>query len=167
MGRHGARAGLTVAAALYAAGCAHSGAGDLATATAEAALEWPVDAPISSRFGRRDGRPHEGIDLLCADGTAVRAAAAGRVVYAGARLRGYGNLVMLRHDNGLVTVYAHNSTLLAAEGSTVARGEVISLSGHSGRATAPHLHFEVREGDVPRDPERYLPKLPLDKTRNP
>ncbi len=151
MGRRGAGASLMLA--LIATGCRH------------AALDWPVCAPISSRFGVRDGRPHEGIDLRVADGTAVRAAAAGRVIYAGARLRGYGKLVMLRHRDGLVTVYAHNSALLAAEGRDVARGDVISLSGHTGRATAPHLHFEVRDGDVPKDPERYLP--PLDKMRKP
>lgn len=119
-------------------------------------LAWPVAAAISSRFGMRDGRPHEGIDLAVGDGTEVRAAAAGRVVYAGGGVRGYGNLVMVQHPGGLVTVYAHNSTLLVAEGADVARGEVISLSGHSGRATAPHLHFEVREGDVAHDPELYL-----------
>ncbi|MSP60479.1 MAG: M23 family metallopeptidase [Myxococcales bacterium] len=126
----------------------------------EAPLSWPVHAAISSRFGLREGKPHQGIDLMVADGTEVRAAAAGRVLYAGGGLRGYGNLVMLRHENGLTTIYAHNSTLLVVEGTPVARGEVISLSGHSGRTTAPHLHFEVRDGDVPRDPELYLQKGP-------
>ncbi len=137
------------------------GAAVATVATVEkGALAWPVDAAVSSRFGMRDGRPHEGIDLAAPDGTAVRAAAAGRVVYAGGGLRGYGNLVMLRHDGGLLTVYAHNSSLLVSEGTTVARGQPIALSGHSGRATAPHVHFEVREGDVPRDPELYLPPHP-------
>jgi murein DD-endopeptidase MepM/ murein hydrolase activator NlpD len=119
-------------------------------------LAWPVQAAISSRFGTREGRPHEGIDLAVGDGTEVRAAAAGRVVYAGSGVRGYGNLVVVQHADGLTTLYAHNSQLLVAEGAEVARGEVISLSGHSGRATAPHLHFEVRMGEVARDPERYL-----------
>jgi murein DD-endopeptidase MepM/ murein hydrolase activator NlpD len=124
------------------------------------ALAWPVAAKISSRFGLRDGRPHEGIDLAVGDGTEVRAAGPGKVVYSGAGLRGYGNLVMVQHESGLLTIYAHNQSLLVGEGATVERGQVISLSGHSGRATAPHLHFEVREGDVPRDPELYLPPHP-------
>jgi len=122
--------------------------------------QWPVAAPITSRFGMRDGRPHEGVDLAVADGTEVRAAAAGRVVYAGSKLRGYGNLVMLRHQGGLLTVYAHNSRLLVGAGAAVGKGQPIARSGHSGRASAPHLHFEVRERDVPRDPELYLPPHP-------
>jgi murein DD-endopeptidase MepM/ murein hydrolase activator NlpD len=125
-------------------------------------LDWPVAATISSPFGERDGRPHDGVDLAVADGTPVRAAAAGQVVYAGDRLRGYGRMVVLRHDDHLVTIYGHNQKLLVAEGAAVAAGQVISLSGHSGRATAPHLHFEVRADGVALDPERLLPTLIAD-----
>ena len=124
----------------------------------ESGLAWPVAAAVSSPFGRRDGRPHDGIDLVVPDGTEVHAAADGRVVYSGHQLAGYGNLVILRHDDHLLTVYAHNSRLLVSEGATVHRGEVISISGHSGRSTGPHLHFEVRRDGVPCDPMGYLPR---------
>lgn len=120
-------------------------------------LAWPVEAPISSRFGMRDGRPHQGLDLAVPDGTEVRAAAPGEVVYAGDQVRGYGHLVILRHPGGLETLYAHNTALLVAPGATVERGQVIALSGHSGHTTAPHLHFEVHAGEAARDPEQYLP----------
>jgi murein DD-endopeptidase MepM/ murein hydrolase activator NlpD len=122
----------------------------------ETDLAWPVEAPISSRFGMRDGRAHQGLDLAVPDGTEVRAAASGEVVYAGDQVRGYGHLVILRHPGGLETLYAHNTALLVGQGATVERGQVIALSGHSGHATAPHVHFEVREGEAARDPERYL-----------
>jgi murein DD-endopeptidase MepM/ murein hydrolase activator NlpD len=123
-----------------------------------AQLDWPVDGPLSSGFGRRDGRPHEGIDLAVPDGTPVRAAAGGVVAYAGDRLRGYGRLVIVAHAGGLSTVYAHNSRLLVREGEPVARGRVVALSGHSGHVTAPHVHFEVRRDARPEDPLKYLPR---------
>lgn len=119
-------------------------------------LEWPVIAPLSSPFGWRDGRPHDGIDLAVPDGTPVRAADDGAVAFAGDRLRGYGRLVILEHAGGLVTVYAHNEALLVAEGERVARGQVIARSGHTGRVTAPHLHFEVRAGGRAVDPLPWL-----------
>jgi murein DD-endopeptidase MepM/ murein hydrolase activator NlpD len=134
---------------------------------ARAALAWPVRATISSGFGVRDGRPHDGIDLSVPDGTPVHAAAGGDVVYAGDKLRGYGRLVILRHDEHLITVYAHNEKLLVAEGQRVVAGEVVSLSGHTGRVTAPHLHFEVREDGVPLDPERFLPSRTPSTTEAP
>jgi len=120
------------------------------------ALSWPVEAPVTSGFGRRDGYPHEGIDLGVPDGTAVRAAAAGQVVVAGERLSGYGRLLVVDHGAGLSTVYAHNSELVVAEGDSVSRGQVIALSGHTGRVTAPHLHFEVRRDGEAVDPLPYL-----------
>jgi murein DD-endopeptidase MepM/ murein hydrolase activator NlpD len=116
----------------------------------------PVDGPLSSPFGRRDGRPHEGIDLAVAEDTPVRAACDGVVTYAGSKLRGYGNLVIVRHAGELTTVYAHNHQLLVHEGDTVARGQVIARSGQTGRVTAPHLHFEVRKDSIARDPLGYL-----------
>jgi murein DD-endopeptidase MepM/ murein hydrolase activator NlpD len=126
---------------------------------AAARLAWPVDArvTISSPFGPREGHPHDGIDLAVPDGTPVHAAAAGQVIYAGEGVRGYGRLVIVQHDPHLVTVYAHNSSLLVAEGQRVAAGQPLALSGHSGHVTAPHCHFEVREDSVPQNPERYLP----------
>jgi len=117
-----------------------------------AQLAWPVDAPISSGFGRRDARPHLGIDLAVPEGTSVRAACAGVVSYAGDRLRGYGRLLIVEHHGGLATDYAHNQALLVAPGATVERGQTIARSGQTGRATAPHLHFEVREAGRAVDP---------------
>jgi murein DD-endopeptidase MepM/ murein hydrolase activator NlpD len=119
----------------------------------------PVDGPLSSPFGRREGRPHEGIDLAVPDGTPVRAACDGQVTYAGARLAGYGNLLIVRHANARTTVYAHNQQLLVAPGQEVRRGQTVAFSGHSGRATAPHVHFELRLGSgtpVPVDPLPYF-----------
>jgi murein DD-endopeptidase MepM/ murein hydrolase activator NlpD len=120
------------------------------------ALDWPVEAPISSPFGPRDGRAHDGIDLAVPEGTAVRAACDGRVAYAGNKLRGYGNLVLLDHGGGFSTVYAHNQALLVREGDELARGSVIARSGNTGHSTAPHLHFEVRADGRPRDPLLFL-----------
>lgn len=125
-----------------------------------ARFRWPVDAPrLTSVFGSRWGRPHEGIDLTAPIGTPVYAADAGEVIYAGNRVRGYGNMVVVNHGGDLMTVYAHNSVLLVKVGERVAAGQRVALSGQSGRATGPHVHFEVRRGQVPRDPLPYLPSL--------
>jgi murein DD-endopeptidase MepM/ murein hydrolase activator NlpD len=124
------------------------------------ALRWPlttVRVVVGSPFGARWGKPHEGIDLPAPIGTPVFAAADGRVVYAGNGIRGYGNLVVLKHAGDLLTVYAHNSVLLVSQGQPVRAGDRIALVGQSGHATGPHLHFEVRTGQIPRDPMRYLP----------
>ena len=112
-----------------------------------APFRWPlatVRIVIGSPFGTRDGRPHEGIDLPAPVGTPVFAAADGQVAYAGNGIRGYGNLVVIKHAGDLLTVYAHNSLLLVTQGQPVRAGDRIALVGQSGRATGPHLHFEVR-----------------------
>ena len=127
------------------------------------ALRWPlttIRVLIGSPFGARWGKPHEGIDLPAPVGTPVFAAADGRVVYAGAGIRGYGNLIVLKHAGDLLTAYAHNSVLLVSQGQAVRSGDRIALVGQSGHATGPHLHFEVRSGQIPRDPMSYLPPLP-------
>jgi murein DD-endopeptidase MepM/ murein hydrolase activator NlpD len=118
---------------------------------------WPVDGPLSSPFGRRDGQPHDGIDLAVGEGTPVRAACDGEVAYAGDKLRGYGRLVVLAHAGGFATVYAHNSLLEVQEGAHVTRGQEIARSGATGHVTAPHVHFEVRRDNHPEDPLQYLP----------
>ena len=126
------------------------------------ALRWPlttIHVLIGSPFGARWGKPHEGIDLPAPVGTPVFAAADGRVVYAGAAIRGYGNLIVLKHAGDLLTAYAHNSVLLVSQGQSVRAGDRIALVGQSGHATGPHLHFEVRSGQIPRDPMSYLPPL--------
>jgi len=123
-------------------------------------LRWPVQGHISSPFGRRGSRMHDGIDIAVKDGTAVHAAAAGTVVHAGARLSGYGKLIIIRHSNRLFTAYAHNQQLLVHVGDKVQGGQVIAKSGHSGHSTGSHLHFEVRMGTKPVNPIRYLPRKP-------
>ena len=123
-----------------------------------ARLRWPVEAPrVTSLFGSRWGRPHEGIDLQAPVGTPVLAADGGQVVYAGNTVRGYGSMVVLRHPDDLLTVYAHNSVLLVKVGAVVRAGDRIALSGQSGHATGPHVHFEVRRAQIPRDPLQFLP----------
>jgi hypothetical protein len=131
-----------------------------ASTTQRTGLLWPlttVRVVVGSPFGTRDGRPHEGIDLPAPIGTPVFAAAEGRVAYAGNGIRGYGNMIVLRHDGDLMTVYAHNSVLLVSQGQPVRAGDRIALVGQSGRATGPHLHFEVRSRQIPTDPMRFLP----------
>lgn len=125
-------------------------------------LRWPLREPrLTSPYGLRDGRPHEGIDLGAPLGTSVHAAETGSVLYAGNAVSGYGNMVILDHRNDLVTVYAHNSLLLVRTGDRVTAGQEIARVGQSGRATAPHLHFEVRRAQNPADPLRFLPPLPV------
>ena len=121
---------------------------------ASGVLGWPVAGPVTSGFGMRWGRMHEGIDIAVGVGTPVRAAAAGTVIYAG-WMGGYGNLVVIDHGNGLSTAYAHNSSLAASVGQSVAPGEC-SYSGNTGHSTGPHVHFEVRVDGSAVDPLGYL-----------
>ena len=118
-------------------------------------LGWPVSGPVTSGYGMRWGRMHEGIDIAVGEGTPVRAAAAGTVIYAG-WMSGYGNLVVVDHGSGLSTAYAHNSSLAVAVGQSVAAGEVVSYSGNTGNSRGPHVHFEVRVNGSAVDPLGYL-----------
>lgn len=118
-------------------------------------LSWPVSGTVTSAFGSRWGRPHEGIDIAVGTGTPVHAAAAGTVIYAG-WMEGYGNLVVIDHGNGLSTAYAHNSSLATSVGQQVAAGQVVAHSGSTGHSTGPHVHFEVRVNGSPVDPLGYL-----------
>ena len=118
---------------------------------------WPIEGEVSSLFGMRRGRRHDGLDIRAKTGTPVYAAASGEVVYA-KRMRGYGNLVLLKHEDDFFTVYAHNSVNLVKAGMKIKKGQMISRVGRTGRATGPHLHFEVREGPKARNPLFFLPK---------
>jgi murein DD-endopeptidase MepM/ murein hydrolase activator NlpD len=118
-------------------------------------LSWPVSGPVTSGFGVRWGRMHEGIDIAVGQGTPVHAAAAGTVIYAG-WMDGYGNLVVVDHGNGLSTAYGHNSTLASSVGQAVTAGQVIAYSGSTGHSTGPHVHFEVRVNGSAVDPLGYL-----------
>jgi murein DD-endopeptidase MepM/ murein hydrolase activator NlpD len=131
-------------------------AASIAPGTSCLQMSWPVDGPVSSPFGKREGKMHDGIDLAVATDTPVRAACDGVVAYAGNGLRGYGNLVILKHADMLATVYAHNRELLVKEGQAVKRGQAIARSGQTGKASAPHLHFEVRKDSIARNPLGYL-----------
>ncbi len=117
---------------------------------------WPVQGEVSSPFGEREGRPHDGIDIRAPEGTPVEASASGEVVYAG-NMSGYGKLIVLKHENDYFTAYAHNSEIDVKEGKKVTQGEVISKVGDTGHATGYHLHFELRQGSTPMDPLLFLP----------
>jgi murein DD-endopeptidase MepM/ murein hydrolase activator NlpD len=118
-------------------------------------LVWPVNGPITSPFGMRWGRMHEGIDIGVPYGTPIHAAAAGRVIYCGWE-SGYGNLTVIDHGNGLATAYGHQSQIAVSCGQDVAQGQVIGYVGATGDATGPHLHFEVRVNGQAVDPLGYL-----------
>ena len=116
---------------------------------------WPVNGPITSSYGPRWGRMHEGIDIGVGSGTPIHAAAAGTVVYCG-WMGGYGNLVAIDHGGGLSTAYAHQSSIAAGCGQSVGQGDVIGYVGSTGHSFGPHLHFEIRVNGSPVDPLRYL-----------
>ena len=125
-------------------------------------LRWPVDAGIvSSEFGARWGKQHKGIDIAADAGEPVYAIADADVIYAGDGLRGYGNVVILRHDAQMTSLYAHNSELKVHQGDHVNQGTLISLLGNTGHSTGPHVHFEIREGDTAVNPRTLLPQSKL------
>jgi murein DD-endopeptidase MepM/ murein hydrolase activator NlpD len=118
---------------------------------------WPVEGEIVSRFGPKKGGLHnDGINIAAPAGTSVVAADDGVVAYAGNELRGFGNLLLVRHDGGWVTAYAHNDKLLVKRGDKVKRGQTIARIGSTGNVASPQLHFEIRQGTDPVDPLRYL-----------
>ena len=120
-------------------------------------LRWPVRGRVVSGFGdKRGGGTNYGIDISVPEGTTVHAAENGVVIYSGNELEEFGNLVLVRHAGGYVTAYAHNKINQVAKGAEVARGQVIALSGRTGKVTAPVLHFEVRKDSKPVDPVKYL-----------
>jgi murein DD-endopeptidase MepM/ murein hydrolase activator NlpD len=125
-------------------------------------LRWPLDAYIvSSEYGERWGKIHKGMDMAADEGEPVYAIAAGEVIYAGDGLRGYGNVVILRHDRKTSSLYAHNSELKVKQGDQVAQGTLIALLGSTGHSTGPHVHFEIRDGDTAVNPRTVLPKSKL------
>lgn len=120
-------------------------------------FRWPVKGRIISRYGSKPtGARNEGINIAVPEGTSVRAAESGVIAYAGNELKGYGNLVLIRHDGGWVTAYAHNKQLYVKRGDTVRRGDVIAKAGQTGSVDAPQLHFELRKGATAVDPLKYL-----------
>ena len=134
----------------------HAGGRPLDPAARGQPLLWPAPGVLISGFGERDRDHHEGIDLACPEGTPIRAAGDGVVLFSGEQ-KGYGKLVLLAHDRDIVTVYAHNARNLVSAGDKVSRGDEIAKVGSTGNATGPHLHFEVRIATRPRDPLGFLP----------
>ena len=125
--------------------------------TADSGFRWPVKGRVISSYGRKaNGMRNEGINISVPEGTSVRAAESGVVAYAGNELKGYGNLVLIRHRNGWVTAYAHNKELYVKRGDTVKRGDVIAKAGQTGSVSSPQLHFEVRKGSTAVNPMKYL-----------
>jgi murein DD-endopeptidase MepM/ murein hydrolase activator NlpD len=120
-------------------------------------FRWPVRGRVIAAFGpKSNGVQNDGINLAVPEGTPIKAAEDGVVAYAGSELKGYGNLVLVRHSNGFVTAYAHASDILVKRGETVKRGQVIAHAGQTGNVTSPQLHFEIRKGATPVDPSQYL-----------
>jgi murein DD-endopeptidase MepM/ murein hydrolase activator NlpD len=120
-------------------------------------FRWPVTGRIISGFGKRaNGTENDGINLAVPEGTPIKAADDGVVAYAGNELKGYGNLVLIRHANGFVSAYANASALLVKRGDTIKRGQVIARAGQTGNVSSPQLHFEIRKGSTPVDPTKYL-----------
>ncbi len=142
-----------VAAKIQAAQAA--AASSVAPSSNPGGYQWPVSGPVTSPFGWRWGRLHEGIDIAVPSGTPVQASAAGTVIYAG-WMEGYGNLVIVDHGGGISTAYAHNTSVAVATGQSVAQGQVIAYSGSTGHSTGPHVHFEVRVNGAAVDPLGYL-----------
>ena len=148
-----------------------------ATPTASVPAQAPEVKPAATTASADDGKPefrwpargriiqgfkaggNDGINIAVPEGTAVKAAEGGVVAYAGSELKGYGNLVLIRHPNGFVSAYAHNGQLSVKRGETVKRGQTIATSGQSGNVSSPQLHFELRKGSTPVDPSSYLAGL--------
>ena len=125
------------------------------TTPSAAGFIWPVNGPVTSGFGMRWGRMHEGIDIGVGSGTPIHAAASGRVIYSG-WMDGYGNLVAIDHGRGISTAYGHQSSIAVGNGQIVTQGQVIGYVGCTGHCFGPHLHFEVRINGSPVDPLGYL-----------
>jgi len=120
---------------------------------------WPLKAGIvSSEYGKRWGKRHQGIDIAADSGVTVLAAAPGRVLFAGESEGGYGNVIIVRHDEKTTSLYAHNEKLLVKEGATVQSGQSIALLGSTGHSTGPHVHFEIRVREKPVNPRKRLVK---------
>ncbi|MFG1465727.1 M23 family metallopeptidase [Xanthobacter sp. DSM 24535] len=120
----------------------------------------PVRGRVISGFGPKPGGTrNDGVNFAVPEGTSVRAAEDGTVAYAGNELKGYGNLVLIKHADGYVTAYAHNSELMVKRGDTVRRGQIVAKAGQSGGVSTPQLHFEIRKGSQPVDPSQYVAGL--------
>ena len=131
------------------------------------AFLWPVRGHVLASYGSKpDGTHNDGINIAAPRGTAVQAVDAGVVAYAGNELRGYGNLVLVKHANGWISAYAHCDAILVKRGEKVERGQVIARVGSTGNVSEPQLHFELRRGQHAVDPREFMPPLPTATTRD-
>ena len=127
------------------------------TTSALPSFRWPVRGKVITGYGAKtNGKSNDGINVAVPEGTPVKAAEDGVVAYSGNELKGYGNLILVRHSNGYVTAYAHASELLVKRGDAIKRGQIIAKSGQSGEVGSPQLHFEIRKGSSPVDPLQFL-----------
>ena len=117
---------------------------------------WPIEGKISDAFDDSENKRHQGIDIPSPLGTPIKASSSGTVIYSSNGIKGYGNLIILRHSEEFVTVYAHNHVNLVGEGDRVEGGQIIGKVGQTGRATGPHLHFEIRKNNKAVDPILFL-----------
>lgn len=120
-------------------------------------LIWPVKGTVISAYGVRNGSRHDGIDIKAEEGTPIKAADSGTVVFSSSSMRGYGNIIIIKHKDEFYTVYAHNKENLVKQGEDVTRGDIIAKVGDTGNASGCHLHFEVRQGKGVRNPLFFLP----------
>ena len=126
-------------------------------AAASTGFRWPMEGRIIAAFGKADdGQRNDGINIAANLGEPIHAAAGGTVTYAGNELKDYGNLVLIKHDNGYVTAYAHAESITVSRGDRVKRGQVIGYAGKTGDVSTPQLHFEIRQGVKPVDPRPLL-----------
>jgi murein DD-endopeptidase MepM/ murein hydrolase activator NlpD len=117
---------------------------------------WPIEGRLGGGFDETESKRHMGIDILSQTGTSIKASSSGIVIYSGNTIRGYGNLIILRHSEEFVTIYAHNQENLVEEGMWVQKGQIIGKVGQTGRASGPHLHFEIRKNNKATDPLLFL-----------
>ena len=142
---------------------AESPATESDTGTGTPSFRWPARGRVIAGFGAKTGgQKNNGINLSILAGTPVKVAEDGVVAYAGNELKGYGNLVLIRHSGGYVTAYAHASEVIVKRGDRVTQGQIIARAGQTGDVTAPQLHFEIRKGSTPIDPMQFLQSSPAD-----
>ncbi len=123
----------------------------------EIEIIWPVNGKVTSPYGSRNGKKHDGVDISVPKGTPIKAVSGGIVTFSGRSFNDYGKMIVIKHNSDFSTVYAHNSENIVEEGNDVKKGQVIGKVGNSGNASGYHLHFEVRREDKPINPLFFLP----------
>lgn len=126
----------------------------------DSGFSWPLhEGKLTSLFGGRKRDYHEGIDIRANRGSPIYAARDGEVIYSSRKIRGYGNMIVIKHDDEFASVYAHNRKNLVKRGAHVTQGQLLGYVGATGKATGPHLHFEIRKREVAQDPLLFLPQI--------